>query len=152
MGKRTLEAEMSEQKVMALSGLSEEAIRPIRVARLEKDADWFRDDARMIQYTKKGLARLQEALGGISIAPRGEIASQDAKEPLPIEKKTAAVMDVVDFRIERVCPNPTWIQARMQSGELVNVRVKNNERMARGMLLADCRHDGRSWVYGGKRA
>lgn len=147
MGKRLVSA-MSEKDVMAFTGMSEDAIRPLRLARLEKGADWFRDGM-TIHYTETGLGRLKEALGGIEIAPPMEKTAPGMIEPVPMAKETAALPDTADLHIERVCPNPTFVQCRLNGG-LVNVRVKNNRGMARGKMLVGCQNKNGTWFWAGR--
>jgi hypothetical protein len=141
---------MTEREVMDATGMSEDAIRRTRLAKLKNSEDWFRDESDMrIHYTEKGLRRLQEALGGIEIAPPCEKTAGAGTEGAALGEKRAGVGDPVSLRIERVCPNPTWVQCRV-GNDLVNVRVQNNRQMERGKLLSPCVLKNDGWVFKGR--
>ena len=144
---------MTEKDVITSTGLSEDAIRRTRLAKLKNGADWYRDEAHMrIHYTENGLRKLQEALGGIEIAPPAAGPTPAPAQPPPSSKKIAPPMDQDARRtmvVERICPNPTWVECRVD-GVLVKVRVRNNRQMARGKVLEKCAVTQGAWVYSGR--
>jgi hypothetical protein len=148
-------AVLTERDLIERTGLSEDAIRRTRLAKLKNGADWFRSESDMkIHYTVEGVRKLQAALGGIEIAPPSEQTASAMTQAMPLAEKTAAPMvcspsSGVALRVERVCPNPIWVQCRMGDG-LVNVRVRNNRQMERGKFLNPCVLKNGGWVFEGR--
>jgi hypothetical protein len=153
IGKGGSVAAMTEKDVIAATGLSDDVIRRTRLSKLKNGADWFRDEASMvIHFTEKGLVRLQEALGGISIAATPPIVAGAGADAMLSSKKDGAengAAQVRSFTVERVCPNPTWVMAR-DGEELVKIRVTNNRQIVRGKLLKDCVMRSGCWVFRGR--
>ena len=111
----------------------------------------------MVKILKKRerVAAAQDALQQAGVAPSVNEAAPDVQEApalmlqeISIKEPTPAIAyperlgsqcasKTVDLRVERICPNPTWVLAR-HGTVMVQVRVKNNRAMARGTLLKEC--------------
>jgi hypothetical protein len=104
---------------------------------LSRDADKIRRD-----HLKKGEDYIWES-GRHWFFPSGvdkirslvveDKPAKPSKPPPPVEPEPDITEPAV-LVIERLCPNPTWVQCRHE-GRLVNVRVANNVTMRRGLPL-----------------
>lgn len=134
----------SEADVAAASGLSEHDLRKLR-EQMTRGRDWAMKKG-AVWFSQSGLDQIAALAGG------------PIEQAEPSEKKPAAgpIAPVVALRVERLCPNPTWVQARVD-GALVAVLVPNNRGMLagkNGTVLPRCQkmQDGRYRFLGNRRA
>lgn len=86
---------------------------------------------------------LQEARDVLGHKDAGEVDGRLPAKPHEAEtaKTRAPGRTVMDCRVERICPNPTWVKVRVGNA-LVNVRVANNRAMRPGTMLKACQFEG----------
>lgn len=118
---------MSEAEVAERTGLSAADVAQFRKEHLYVDQHWQKK-GREVRYSQDGLEAILGALG----VHGGQKTIEPEKEAL--EAAGAASDAILMMEVERVCPNPLWVQCR-DGAELKNVRVHDNRRMRRGTRL-----------------
>jgi hypothetical protein len=137
--------QFSETVVAKVTGLARDALRQQRKDELEPGKDWGLVDGEVC-YAPSGVRILCEKMG----LPSADVQKKcrlEAHTPVPDSPEPAVAS--TDIRVERVCPNPTWVMGRV-AGNLVKVRVKNNAGMERGTLLRACEDVVDHWEYHGR--
>lgn len=131
----------SEQIVAQTLGLSEREVARLRKSNLVKGTHWTleknADGSGGIVFTEDGLRSLEAVLDiRIDYAALNKALREATQPPTP-EKTAPAETALFTLVIERLCPNPTWIMARVD-GELVPVLVPNNRLLRPGVTLERC--------------
>lgn len=96
-----------------------------------------------VRWSEAALQMAQEALE-VKLDPD----PVNLKKTAPGKTDEADRMETVDLVVERICPNPTWIMARVD-GSLKKVRVKNNRALHIGKKL-QCVDCGTHYVHTGR--
>jgi hypothetical protein len=137
-------------------GVSEERVRELRAAPngpLEEGVDWMKEGNRIV-YSEGAVGKLAAALAGETTGKLGE-KEEAAVEPAEAAAETPAGIEIV---VAKLWPNPRYVAgvvlmdsdprshpgfAPVPEGRpLVRVRVRSSLCLARGMVMAECRHLG----------
>lgn len=92
-----------------------------------------------VRYTHDALEAIKKAAGVDGVDPH-----QVEKTPTAVPQQADAIKNM---RVERLCPNPTWVRCRDEHGAMVDVKVLNNRNMHRDQWIeAIAMPDGRFWM------
>jgi hypothetical protein len=114
-----------QQHVATRLGVAEEVVRELRQKHLTQDRDFARQGNRIL-YSAAAVGRLQELL---QVPP--------PEEPMRPEASAVVVVEVV-----RALVNPHYVLASLD-GKQVEVRVRDNRLLLKGMKLECVREGGR---------
>lgn len=114
------------KRVAEMLGIGWRDLETYRKDRLERVRDYWHERG-ACYYTSAGISRLREVIAESDRA--ADMASSSSSQG---DHKADPL--VADFVVERLCPNPTWVQCR-RDGKLVDIRVYNNRVMRRGQPL-----------------
>jgi len=117
---------VSEADVALELGWSVREVQEARRVRLHEGKD-FGKVGKKILYRAESVAALRAGSGG------GTDGVSD--DPKKTSGAASGEPEVVHLVIERLCPNPTWVMARV-GGVLKKVRVRNNLLLHRGKTIA----------------
>ena len=127
--------QMTEDKVAGQVGISRERLREIRTNSLIIGTHFEKNGAAII-YTDAGV---DAVLSAISSSVQQALASISQKTPVaPPATDPAQAVHLETLRIIKKFPNPTWVKARTESGQVVQCRVRHSRSMRMGTIISKC--------------
>lgn len=134
---------MAEAELLQLVGITADDLGEIRTTQLMFEEHVVRK-SRGYFYSEDGLQAILAIVGAKAAeGGPGEKTALASQPAAASREKTASLV------VERCCPNPIWVQCRVD-GALVNVRVADNRRMVRGTRLNGCRFLAGRWAWDGR--
>ena len=133
METRTFSEDVTEKSLSNSWGLRVRELALVRQARLRENYHWVLRNSTVF-YTADGVTELLKwvtPLEGVLETEKEEVISGGVEVVIPEGKRENS-----SFEVTRVPANPRMVLARCPSGVLVRIRVKNNKKFKRGMVIA----------------
>lgn len=137
------EFEYSEQHLAGATGVHLDHLRRSRMRVLDPTRDWVMKQSR-VAYTSTAVLIV---LGDLGLTDdEGQLVGLDLPEVLEKSRMVeAGEVEEVEAVVTRFWPNPQLIEARLPSGELVNVRVGHQKNLRRGMEIPIAPLNANAW-------